>query len=280
MKINDLRITRPTLVLDKQKCLQNIENMSARAASADVVLRPHFKTHQSAVIGNWFRDFGTDSITVSSVEMAEYFSRAGWKDILVAFPFNPLELQALNRLSAEAGISILLDSAETLGKLGGLTSRVPFYIDIDTGYGRTGVRAEDISRIAVLIDLAGKNSMLEFSGFYCHAGHSYKASSRGELDAIHQKALSDLMKLKDAFSYTGAGVLYGDTPNCSMQDDFSGIDEITPGNFVFYDLFQHSIGSCKESDIAVAMACPVAAKYPDSGKLVIHGGAVHFSKEC
>jgi D-serine deaminase-like pyridoxal phosphate-dependent protein len=32
--------------------------------------------------------------------------------------------------------------------------------------------------------------------------------------------------------------------------------------------------------IAVAMACPVAGKYPEERRLVIHGGAVHFSKEA
>ncbi|MFO7932451.1 MAG: alanine racemase, partial [Bacteroidales bacterium] len=50
-------------------------------------------------------------------------------------------------------------------------------------------------------------------------------------------------------------------------------------NFVFYDLFQHSIGSCSENEIAVAMACPVVSKYPRDRRLLIHGGAVHFSKE-
>ena len=74
-------------------------------------------------------------------------------------------------------------------------------------------------------------------------------------------------------------ILYGDTPNCSTQSDFRGLDEITPGNFVFYDLTQASLGSCNESDIAVAMACPVVSKHTGSQEMVIHGGAVHFSKE-
>ena len=72
---------------------------------------------------------------------------------------------------------------------------------------------------------------------------------------------------------------YGDTPNCSAQDNFEGIDEITPGNFVFYDLIQHALGSCSPEDIAVAMLCPVTGKYSDPRRMVIHGGAVHFSKE-
>jgi len=33
------------------------------------------------------------------------------------------------------------------------------------------------------------------------------------------------------------------------------VDEIRPGNFVFYDLMQYRIGSCSVGQIAVAMAC-------------------------
>ena len=41
------------------------------AASGKLSFRPHFKTHQSAEIGSWFRDFGVTRITVSSRESAD-----------------------------------------------------------------------------------------------------------------------------------------------------------------------------------------------------------------
>ena len=58
--------------------------------------RPHFKTHNSAFIGNWFRKLGIHSITVSSVSMAKFFSAYGWRDITIAFPVNPLEIGAIS----------------------------------------------------------------------------------------------------------------------------------------------------------------------------------------
>ena len=64
-----------------------------------------------------------------------------------------------------------------------------------------------------------------------------------------------------------------------MQEDFGEIDEITPGNFVFYDLVQVALGACRMDEIAVAMECPVAGRYPAGDRIVIHGGAIHFSKE-
>ena len=68
--VDRLRIEKPTLVLDKQITFRNIEKMATKARNSGVRLRPHFKTHRSAAIGEWFRGFGVEAITVSSVDMA------------------------------------------------------------------------------------------------------------------------------------------------------------------------------------------------------------------
>lgn len=275
-----LNITKPTLLLNKSICLRNIEKMAARARSAGISFRPHCKTHQSHEIASWFRDVGVSGITVSSFDMAAYFVQAGWQDILVAFPFNPLEIKRLNDLASMARLSVLVDNIEVIDVLQKAENQLGLYIDIDPGYGRTGIRSDHFQQISDLLVYISKNSKLDFSGFYCHAGHSYKAKNRSGQDEIHQKAISELSALKQHFKGYSPRILYGDTPNCSIQTDFEGIDEITPGNFIFYDLTQAALGSCQESAIAVAMVCPVTGKYPDTKKVLIHGGAVHFSKEA
>jgi D-serine deaminase-like pyridoxal phosphate-dependent protein len=269
----------PQLLLDKEKCLGNMERMVRKANRKHLSLRPHCKTHQSAEISFWLRDFGVKSVTVSSFPMARYFADAGWKDILVAFPFLPGQLDYLTELSERCRLGILVDSLSALPFLNHIPKQTGFYIDIDTGYGRTGIRSENTALIEQILVKSGSNPMLEFRGFYCHAGHSYKGGERQELDAVHQKALMDLKGLKKLFGQYAPRVLFGDTPNCSIQDDFGEIDEITPGNFVFYDLVQQSLGACSLEDIAVAMDCPVAGRYPAGDRIVIHGGAIHFSKE-
>lgn len=268
----------PTLLLDKTICLRNIERMALKAKENKLSFRPHCKTHQSIEIASWFREFGVSKITVSSFFMARKFAEAGWEDILVAFPFNRADRMTLDNISGAAKISILLDSSETLPFLEGLKHEIGFYIDIDTGYGRTGIKAEDPEAIDALLSAAMKNPRLQFMGFYCHAGHSYKASPSG-INMIHQKAKRDLNTLKKQFATYSPLALYGDTPSCSNQIDFKGIDELTPGNFVFYDLTQETLGSCPKEDIAVALSCIVTGKYADRRQLVIHGGGVHFSKE-
>lgn len=269
----------PKLLLDKEKCLRNIEKMARKAAAHSLSFRPHCKTHQSAEIANWTRDFGVNSITVSSFHMARYFAGAGWKDILVAFPFQPGEMENLIDLSKQCKLSILIDSPAALPFLNHIPHDVAFYLDIDTGYGRTGIKTENTDLIEQIIVKASANSHLEFRGFYCHAGHSYKTGHPEERKEIHLKAVGDLEELKEQFENYGPKLLYGDTPNCSIQEEFGELDEITPGNFVFYDLIQCSLGACMMEEIAVAMECPVAGRYPSDERILVHGGGVHFSKE-
>lgn len=71
----------------------------------------------------------------------------------------------------------------------------------------------------------------------------------------------------------------GDTPSASLCDNFAGIDEIRPGNFVFYDLMQYQLGACNFEDIALRLVCPVVGKHASRSEVVIYGGAVHTSKD-
>ena len=57
-----IKIIKPSLLLDKKKCLENIRMMVEKADKNDIILRPHFKTHVSSEIAEWFRDFGIDKI--------------------------------------------------------------------------------------------------------------------------------------------------------------------------------------------------------------------------
>jgi D-serine deaminase-like pyridoxal phosphate-dependent protein len=64
-----------------------------------------------------------------------------------------------------------------------------------------------------------------------------------------------------------------------MVNDFSEVDEIRPGNFVFYDLMQFQQASCDWEHIALAIAAPVVSKQKSRNEIVIYAGAVHVSKD-
>jgi D-serine deaminase-like pyridoxal phosphate-dependent protein len=236
-----LKITRPAFVVDKQICLTNIERMAMKAKAHGLRFRPHFKTHQSSDIGEWFRQFGVNSITVSSVSMARYFADHGWEDITIAFPLNLHETGEINNLAAKIRINILVENEYSLSFLvKELSAPVGIYIEIDTGYHRTGVDAIKTRRLDQLLEGMKNNSLLTFKGFLSHTGQTYAAPSREEITSRHTDALMKMRSLKEYYQtgWPGLEVSLGDTPACSVCDNWQGADEIRPGNFVFYDLMQ------------------------------------------
>ena len=99
--------------------------------------------------------------------------------------------------------------------------------------------------------------------------------------AINEDAIKKLNNLKSKWIYDFPSIKlsYGDTPTSLICNDFKGIDELRPGNFVFFDMQQASKGVCSISSIAIALACPVVAVYPNRCMAIIWGGAVHLSKD-
>lgn len=270
-------IKTPTLLLDEKKCKANIQWMYQKAKQHDVELRPHFKTHQSLEIGRWFKAVGVTKITVSSLTMAQYFAD-DWNNILVAFPTNINEIDTINSLTSQISLYLSIENLESIRFLSKhLQSPVSIYIQIDVGYHRTGIEPNNTKLINAILRTIDQSDLLTFVGFFAHSGHSYRFSNAEDIKQIHSRSLQAMAGLSKHYPF--ARISLGDTPTCSIADDFTGVDEIRPGNFVFYDLMQHQIGACSMDQIAVALACPIVAIHHIRSEIVIYGGGVHFSKD-
>jgi D-serine deaminase-like pyridoxal phosphate-dependent protein len=276
------KIVAPTLIVDEDKCRRNIRHMAAKARKSSVAFRPHFKTHQSLAIGNWFRSAGIDRIAVSSVSMAKFFADDDWKDIMVAFPVNILEMDQINELASRIDLSILIADGFVLQELKSrLKYKAGFYIKIDIGNNRSGYLPENMEEIERVLNEAAEIPNLIFKGFVAHAGQTYITGSLNDVHRIYNTESKRLCALTRHFRqfYPEIITSWGDTPTCSLVDDFNDIDEIRPGNFVFYDLMQFHLASCDFDHIAVAVAAPVVSRQDARGEVVVYAGAVHLSKD-
>lgn len=273
------KFTRPTLLINKDIVQRNITRMVEKANISNVELIPHFKTHQSRKIGGWFKENGIKSITVSSVSMAEYFANDGWKQITIAFPVNILEINKIANLAAKVQLTLLVTSTEQIKVLlRDVDVYLKILIEINSGSNRSGVEPENNSLISEIISQLD-NTQHHFKGFYSHFGHTYNAGSAEEVEQIYSSSLNLMEDLKHRHAYAQPTISIGDTPSCSIVNNFEDIKSIHAGNFVFYDLTQVHIGSCKEEDIAIALACPVVSKNDERQEIIIYGGGVHLSKE-
>lgn len=284
-----MKITKPTLIVDRDKVRVNIRRIcqKVRDSQGSIRFRPHFKTHQSAEIGAMFREEGINAITVSSLDMAYDFAQNGWRDMTVALLVNPLEIQRINDLAAIEGmdLGLLVDSEHTARFLEqNLKHNVKVWLKIDTGYHRTGLewsRKEDALAAARAIHLAPN---LQLMGLLTHSGHSYDTTSTEDVKQVYSDTVNKMNRFKVYLVGKGLpademAISVGDTPTCGVLDSFYGIDEIRCGNFVYYDVIQLYLGACREDEIAAAIFCPVIGIYPHREELVVHCGAVHLSKD-
>ncbi len=294
-------IKSPLLAIDETRARANIQTMAKKAAASGVRFRPHFKTHQSAAVGEWFCEAGVEAITVSSLRMARFFAGHGWRDITLAFPVNPRQIDEIAELARSVDLGLLfadpVTARRTAGKLAEAGAGAHAWIKIDTGYGRSGVRWDDGDEIAEMSRAitggdgqsteATANAM-NLTGLLTHAGDTYHMEEAEErraefhrtaekMDAARVVAESASEPYRTAG--TGLQISVGDTPGATAVYNFTGVDEVRPGNFVYFDTQQYHLGSCSEEEIAAAVVCPVVAVYPKRGEAVIHGGAVHLSAQ-
>ena len=273
-----IKISQPTLLINENIAKSNIKLMAEKARKNNVSFEPHFKTHQSKEVGEWFRQEGIKAITVSSISMALYFSNAGWKEITIAFPVNILEVDKLNEVLVKSSLTLFVQDVDIVTHLDALTKSVELFIEIDAGYHRSGIGFDANEEIEAIIKSIEKSTH-RFKGFYCHAGDSYSAVGKEAIAVVYKDLTSKMTVLKANFKDFDPHIAIGDTPTCSVIDDFSGIDSIHPGNFIYYDYTQVQIGSCKLEQVASYLVCPVVAKNSERKELVIYGGGVHLSKE-
>lgn len=274
-------ITKPTLLVDTRIMSNNLHRMVAKSSSNGLVFRPHFKTHQSRAIADYYRAAGVNKITVSSVEMAQYFAEDGWEDITVAFPTNIRERESIARLSQQVRLHLIADHPETIKAIAAWgIEGLGLFIEVDAGYHRTGVDIHDTKRLESLVDLVKSCDGVDWKGFLIHNGHTYQCRSKDQIANTSEASFALMARLHHYKQIDpDITISVGDTPSFSVLNDFTGFDEMRPGNFIFYDLAQWQMGSCDISDIALCMACPVVGIYPHRGQIVVYGGGVHFSKD-
>lgn len=276
------QIEKPALLLHKGRALKNIEKMAAKAQRSRVRFRPHFKTHQSAQVGEWFRERGVAAITVSSADMALYFAGHGWRDMMIAFPVNLRQIGALDGLAERLDLHLLVESAAVAQRLSQkLHHSVNVWLKIDVGSHRTGLLWNDDRAVTAVALAVAEAPNLTLKGLLTHSGHTYHAGDPAEVVKLYHETVARLQAAQGILQARGweTEISIGDTPSCSLVESFEGVDEVRPGNFIFYDLDQLHIGSCIEEEIAVALACPVVAKHRQRLQIVLYGGAIHLSKE-
>ena len=123
---------------------------------------------------------------------------------------------------------------------------------------------------------------LRFRGVLAHAGHAYAAANVAEVRVIATQERDVTARFAARLRAAGVPVetvSIGSTPTMSVVESLDGITEIRPGNYVFYDVFQATLGTCALEDVALRVAATVVGIYPDRNTFVVDAGALALSKD-
>jgi D-serine deaminase-like pyridoxal phosphate-dependent protein len=159
---------------------------------------------------------------------------------------------------------------------------VDIWIKVNVGANRAGADWNDRDLLTKICREAVRRPRLRLRGLLTHNGRTYAARTYDALARVHADALHKMRRARQALAAAGfrdLEISVGDTPSCSRLEDFDGVDEIRPGNFVLNDVMQLELGTCGEDAVAAAVACPVVSTHPARNEAVIYGGAIHLSKE-
>ncbi|HEX6099245.1 MAG TPA: alanine racemase [Thermoanaerobaculia bacterium] len=278
-------IATPAFLVDRPAVLRNCAKMRDKARTSGVGFRPHVKTHKCVEAGRMQHGGTFGPITVSTLAEAEVFADAGFRDITYAVPIAPSReklARAADIAHRVERLSVLIDSDAALRALEEFDFTFDVSLKVDCGYHRAGVDPASPDSVRLAVALV-RSERVRFQGLLTHAGHSYNARDAEEVRRIAGEESGVLTRFRALLASEGLGEArrsIGSTPTASVVDRFSECDEVRPGNYVFYDAFQATIGSCAIEDVAVSVLTTVVGSYPERGSLIVDAGALALSKDA
>jgi D-serine deaminase-like pyridoxal phosphate-dependent protein len=284
MQLQDLKT--PCLILDVERVRRNAARVCEIARGNNVRLRPHIKTHKCVEVAR-IQTAGQDgALTVSTLAEAEAFARHGFSDITYAVPIEPGKfVAAIDLIRRGVRLNLITDSVEIPGLLSNAAQTagvtIPVFLKIDCGSHRCGVEPQTKEALEIpRLIVAAPN--LVFAGILTHAGHAYAAHSKNEIEVIAGSERDLMVELAERLrreSIEVPTVSIGSTPTIQHVDHLQGVDEIRPGNYIFFDSFQATLGSCRIEDCALTVLGAVVHRDHGRKKVVIDAGAIALSKD-
>jgi D-serine deaminase-like pyridoxal phosphate-dependent protein len=208
--------------------------MADLAATAGVALRPHVKSHKTALVARLQLEHGAVGLACAKLAEAEAVvdalaggpdgdgggnARDGRVGILLTSPL-------AGRPSAELAAAV----RRTGGRLGVLC-------DVDVGLGRTGV-VDPAGARAVARRITAAGPVLSFGGVQGYAGHlQHTAGRAARRDGARDAALR-LTAVVDALEADGHEVRLrtgGGTGTSGLDVELGLLNELQPGSYVFMD---------------------------------------------
>ncbi|CAN5695975.1 alanine racemase [soil metagenome] len=271
----------PCAVVDLDRMEANLDRMAGYAREHSLALRPHTKTHKSAVMAAEQMRRGAAGLTVAQLHEAQVMGSVA-DDILLAHP--PVGAPKLTRLlglPSHLRLTVALDSVETLDGLATAASaagrEIGVLVELDLGMGRVGIA--DAAEAVRLCQRCAALDGVAWRGLMFYPGHIREHVSLQEpaLAAV-DAALHHVIALLGDAGLDPPVVSAGSTPAAYSSHYIGGLTEIRPGTYIFNDRTTVATGACSRDDCAYSVLATVVSTAV-SGQAVVDAGAKALFRE-
>ncbi|KQY97368.1 alanine racemase [Pseudolabrys sp. Root1462] len=234
-------IDTPALVIDLDAMERNMALLAARVKALGVRLRPHAKTHKSAIIAAKQVALGAVGICCQKVAEAEALAAGGVRDILVSNEVvGGRKLARLAALARQIKIGVCVDHLDQVALLNEAArqagSRIDVLIEIDVGGRRCGIAPGPLA-VTFAAEIA-RCANLRFGGLQAYHGRAQHLRTPAERQAAigaAQRGVADTVAHLKAAGFA-CDTIGGAGTGTFLLEGGSGVwNELQAGSYIFMD---------------------------------------------
>jgi D-threonine aldolase len=275
----------PVLVVYPDRVQYNID--AAIGMVGDVGrLRPHIKTHKSAVVAKMMMDAGISQFKCATIAEAEMLGIADAKDVLLAYqPVGPKLQRFINVIKKfpNTKYACLVDNIAAAqaqsDAFAAQNLNVPVFIDLNIGQNRTGIAPNETA--LALFSACKKMKGIHIVGLHGYDGHLRSpdlAIRKAECDAAFDKLKAlEAQILMVHPEIVGRGgneaeldIVSGGSPSFSIHAKRETV-QCSPGTFIYWDKGYSDL--CPEQPFKpAALLVTRVISLPDATKLCLDLG--------
>jgi D-serine deaminase-like pyridoxal phosphate-dependent protein len=246
MPIELADLQTPALVLRLDRVRANLRLMAAHLNGDLGRWRPHVKTTKVPEVLDLLLEAGVRRFKCATTrEAGVLLSRARSPvDLLVAFPHHGANLARLASLQRElAGhrVSVLTENPEHARHVRAAARDLGLFLDLDPGYGRTGIPLSDRARIRATVAAAGD----ALAGLHFYDGHITAAAPDERAQHAHA-VYAQLLDLADEIGCGALELVTSGTPTFLHALAHPGLaarnHTVSPGTVVYSDVRTEELG--------------------------------------
>ena len=283
------RMATPALIIDVDTLQQNITGLAATFAAGGLSLRPHAKTHKSAIIAQRQIAAGALGVCCATLREAEAIADQGVRGVLITSPVVGAEkISRLVALNDRAdGLMAVCDNQANAEDLAVEMTRTQkplgLIVDIDVGMQRTGIA--DIDAAVALAQFIDAAPGLAFRGLQGYSGRVQHIEAYAERADAYETQMNFLASAVDRLHREGLApeiVTGGGTGTHAIDAARGLLTEHQAGSYIFMDVEYNAVelvaGAAPPFETALFVQCSVVSNNHD-GFVTIDGGFKCFATD-